>query len=128
MPTALELTREEWQPYLLAAQRQLAATATLSHDPQERRRLIRRAKEAAAILKERLGARRVVLFGSLAHSAWFTLDSDIDLAIEGVRPEDFWEAWRIVEDIVVDRPVDLVEIESARPSLVEAIHRYVLEL
>ena len=35
-------------------------------------------KAAAHILYNEYGATRVILFGSLAHDAWFTLDSDIE--------------------------------------------------
>jgi len=39
------------------------------------------------VLKSRFGARRVVLFGSLAHAAWFAPHSDVDLAVEGLVGE-----------------------------------------
>jgi predicted nucleotidyltransferase len=73
------------------------------------------------------GARRIVLFGSLAHSAWFVPDSDVDLAVEGLKG-DFWQAWRQVEEIVGDRQVDFIEIENASNSLQRAIRRYGVEL
>lgn len=128
MPTALELTREEWRPYLVAARGHLSPTASPAYDHPGRQHLLLRIKEAVIVLKQRFGVRRVVLFGSVAHPAWFTSDSDVDLAVEGLAPADFWEAWRVVEDIVADRPVDLVEVETARPSLIKAIERYGIEL
>jgi len=69
-----------------------------------------------------------VVFGSLAHAAWFIPDSDVDLAVEGLAPKDYWQAWRMVEEIISDRPVDLIEIEAAGESLRRAIERYGIEL
>lgn len=80
------------------------------------------------MLKTRFGARRVVLFGSLAHVAWFMPDSDVDLAVEGLAGDDYWQAWRLVEEIIGDRPVDLIEIEMVGESLQRAIQRYGVEL
>jgi len=76
----------------------------------------------------RFGARRVILFGSLAHAAWFAGDSDIDLAVEGMAAGQYWEAWRVAEAIIADRPVDLVELETAGEGLPRAIERYGLDL
>jgi predicted nucleotidyltransferase len=70
----------------------------------------------------------VVLFGSLAHMAWFMPDSDVDLAVEGLAGDDYWEAWRQVEEIIGDRPVDLSEIEMVGESLRRAIQRHGVEL
>jgi predicted nucleotidyltransferase len=67
-------------------------------------RLLERIREAAVVLKSCFHARRVVLFGSLAHVAWFTPDSDVDLAVEGLSSDDYWRAWRVVEEIIGDRP------------------------
>ncbi|NOX63199.1 MAG: nucleotidyltransferase domain-containing protein [Chloroflexi bacterium] len=128
MPTALELTREEWQPYLQAARRRQAPQALTPTERQERERLLDRVRELATVLKKRFHARRVVLFGSLAHTAWFAPDSDVDLAVEGLAPDAFWEAWRLAEEIIGDRPVDLIEIESATSSLRKAIERYGIEM
>ena len=80
------------------------------------------------MLKARFGVRRVVLFGSLAHAAWFVPDSDVDLAVEGLAGDDYWRAWRQIEEIIGDRPVDLIEIEMAGESLRRAIQRYGVEL
>jgi predicted nucleotidyltransferase len=80
------------------------------------------------VLKTRFGARRVILFGSLAHAAWSTPDSDVDLAVEGLVGEDYWRAWRALEAIIEDRPVDLIETEMAGESLRRAIQRHGVEL
>lgn len=128
MPTALELSREEWQPYLEAARRRPPPPPLTAAERNRREQLLNRIREAVAVLKERYGVRRVVLFGSLAHAAWFTLDSDVDLAVEGLPPGAYWEAWRLVEEFINDRPVDLIELETVRGSLLQAIQRHGLEL
>ena len=128
MPTALELTAAGWQPYLRAARRRPSPPGLTADQERDREERLQRVRRAASLLRERFGARRVVLFGSLAHRAWFTTDSDVDLAVEGLPPEHYWDAWRLVEEVVADRPVDLVEIESASPSLRHAINQHGVEL
>lgn len=128
MPTALELTREGWKSYLEAARRRPAPPELTRAERRGPERLLERIREAAAEVKARFGARRVVLFGSLAHTAWFMLDSDVDLAVEGLVGDDYWRAWRLFEEIIGDRPVDLIEIKMAGESLRRAIQRYGIEL
>ena len=128
MPTALELTRDGWKPYLEGARRHLAASQSEPSIQGERERFIEKVRQAAAILKRRFGARRVLLFGSLAHPLWFRADSDVDLAVEGLRAKDYWTAWQTVEDLLEDRLVDFIEIETAGKSLQQAIQYYGLEL
>lgn len=128
MPTALALTREGWKTYLEAARRRPAPPAPTPVERGERERLLARIREAAAALKARFGVRRVVLFGSLAHEGWFVSDSDVDLAVEGLASDDYWVAWRLVEEVIGDRPADLIEVEMAGESLRRAIERYGVEL
>ena len=128
MPTALELSREQWQLYIDAARRRPAPPRPTPVELRKREQLLSRVRKASAALKTRFGARRVILFGSLTDAAWFTSDADVDLAVEGLLPELFWQAWGLVEDIIDDRPVDLVEIETAKPSLLQAIQQYGIEL
>lgn len=128
MPTALELTREEWKKYLQAARHRLAPLRLTLAEQREREGLLERVREAASLLKTHFGARRVVLFGSLAHAAWFMPDSDVDLAVEGVNDKDYWQAWRAIEAIIGNRSVDLIAVEAASESLRRAIQRYGVEL
>jgi predicted nucleotidyltransferase len=70
---------------------------------------------AVAAALTRLGARRVILFGSLA-SDRFEEDSDVDLAVEGLPTGSLIDA--IAEaSRVLHRPVDLIRIEAASPRL-----------
>lgn len=128
MATALELKREGWKPYLEAGVHFDAYSELTPEDRQEREDLLARIRKAAAMLKSRFGVRRVILFGSLAHESWFLPHSDVDLAIEWLDSEDYWHAWKLVEELIDDRPVDFIEIETSRESLKKDIERYGVEL
>lgn len=121
MPTAMELTPQQLEQYKKSARRRSISSKLSATDEAKRNTLLRQAGEAAKLLKEQFDAQKVILFGSLAHRAWFTADSDVDLAVEGLKG-NYWQAWRQVEDIFDDHQVDLVEIESASTSL-----RYVIQ-
>jgi predicted nucleotidyltransferase len=126
MPTALELTPAERQAYIEGLRRRVHAPNELISPAQAlaREQLLERVRLAAAEIKARFGVRRIVLFGSLAHAAWFWPDSDVDLAVEGLDGAAFWQAWRIVEQIITDHSVDLIDIATVSPSLKQAIERY----
>ncbi len=128
MPTALELPREQWNRYLEPARHRSLPPELTPAERSARERLLTHVRVAAAALKRTLGVRRVILFGSLANTHWFKTDSDVDIAIEGLAKDAFWEAWRLLEDSIHDRPVDMVEIETASESLRRAIQRYGIEL
>jgi predicted nucleotidyltransferase len=128
MPTALELSREGWKRYLEVASHHSELREATVEERRQREQIISRIREAAELLKTRFGVRRVVLIGSLAHTAWFASDSDVDIAVEGLASGDYWDAWRLVEDTIADRPVDFIEIEMAGESLQRAIQRYGIEL
>lgn len=131
MATALDLSPQDWKDYVQAASRRLAFQ-THKHSTEvanlQRTSTQTRVSEAAKMLKSQFGARRVILFGSLAHAGWFSPDSDVDLAVEGLAAKDYWNAWKAIEGIVDDRPVDLIDLETASESLRHAIERYGLEL
>lgn len=79
------------------------------------------ARQAAGWLKEKLGATRVIAFGSLAHGAWFHARSDIDLAVEGISPDDFIPAWASLDQLASPFEIDLIRYESAPPHLRQSI-------
>ena len=70
---------------------------------------------AVARLRAEFGAGRVWLFGSFA-AGRVHAESDVDLAAEGVLPQDEWRAGATLEDIL-EGPVDFVRWESAPESL-----------
>jgi len=127
MPTALELGPEGWKPFSEAARRRARARPS-SQEEATRAALLARAHEAGQAIKTEFGARRVVLFGSLAHGAWFGAPSDIDLAVEGLPPGRCWAAWRRAEEFFPDRKVDVIEYEVASESLRSAIDDEGVEL
>jgi hypothetical protein len=66
---------------------------------------------------------RVFLFGSVGDPDLYRLDSDLDLAVQGLSPEDFWEAWRVVESCATAARLNLVRLETAGEPLRERILR-----
>lgn len=128
MATALQLTRKGWKPYIDKLSKRRVRDELSADERENRERLVGLAKRAAAMLKTRFAVRRVILFGSLAHASWFMPDSDVDLVIEGLKDEEYWKAWKLVEEIIGDRPVDFIALEEAGDSLRRAIERYGVEL
>lgn len=128
MPTALELRREDWRRYKKGLDRRSAPRRLTPEEQREMNRLLARARELTKMLKRQFGVRKVVIFGSLARMSWFTPGSDVDLAVEGLETREYWRAWKLAEDIIADRPVDFVQIESVSDSLKRAIDQYGVEL
>ena len=128
MATALELEREDWRRYKRGSSRRSESHQLSFEEKQERDRLVARARELAKMLKEQFGVRKVVLFGSLARTSWFTPGSDVDLAVQGLETREYWRAWKLAEDVIGDRLVDFIELESVSDSLKRAIDRYGMEL
>jgi len=126
MPTALELSREELQSYVDAHRKRVWPTLTAEQEV-EREAKIELARQVARMLKAKYGATRVLLFGSLAHQAWYHDKSDIDLAADGLG-NDYFKAWGDAERIVDGRKIDLIDMEMASDSLRRAIARKGIEL
>lgn len=76
---------------------------------------------AAGLLRDDFSATKVLLFGSLLHRSWFTPWSDIDLAVWGVPKERFFSAVAAVTALSTEFKVDLIDPETCRPSLSDAI-------
>lgn len=127
MPTALELTREEREQYIEAARRRAHQTPSNQETDEAREQLLVRLKALAAELKTTYGICRVILFGSLAHGAWFSTDSDIDIAVESTG-DAYWKAWSAVYAAFPDRKVDFVDLDMASESLKRSIVRYGVDL
>ena len=128
MATALELRRAGWRSYVENLRYRPGRPAPAAPEAAERDEVLTRVREAVRQLKEAFPVRRVILFGSLAHQGWFITDSDVDLAVAGLGSKDYWQAWRLLEDAVGLRPVDLLELETVGASLRQAIERYGIEL
>lgn len=120
------LTREEMSGYRRAAQRRWQAQR--QETAKRRRKAWRLARRAATFLKQEYGATRVVVFGSLSHGGWFHARSDLDLAVEGLKPGVIWRAWSAVEQLAPGFQVDLIELETATERLCQRIREQGKEL
>lgn len=123
MATALELTREEWERYdpagAVAARREREAAALEARHAQGREV----ARRAAIVLYEQFGAKEVYLFGSLLYEEALTLWSDIDLAVVGIPPTDYFEAVAAIEKLDAEFEIDLVALEDCHEGVQATIKR-----
>lgn len=124
--TVSKLTAQEVAEYRRVAQ---------ARRQQEQRNLTGRrerawvlARRAATLLREQYGATRVVVFGSLAQEGRFTPWSDVDIAAWGIGPEDTFRAMGAVMDLDSEIQVNLLDVETCRPSLLAAIEREGIDL
>jgi predicted nucleotidyltransferase len=126
MPTALQLSRKEWQSYRLSGRPDVRSTPS----PQDSiiDGLMPRVRKLGERIRDEFGATRVILFGSLARGDDFSLDSDIDLAVEGLTATAFWQVWRLAEEYFPAHRVDVVELEQATGNLRRAIENQGVQL
>lgn len=120
------MTRLDITPEQIAICRASALKRREEERPElERRREIAwaAARRAAKMLKERFQVTRVVVFGSPVRGYEFNRWSDVDVAAWGIAPEDTFRAIGAVMDMESDIPVNLVDVNTCRPSLLEAIER-----
>ena len=104
-------------------------------DAQRKKRLSKRqerarqvANSAANVLKTDFGAEKIILYGSLAHGAWFREHSDIDLAVAGLPAKLFWRAWVTIDRLSSDIEINIIDLVDAKPSLVREIELTGIEL
>ena len=121
--TAYDMRVDEWKAYRpipAILQRQSVTRPQLER---RRKRAMRLARQAAALLRAEFDAKNVMLFGSLAIPDGFTLWSDIDLAVFGVPADRFYAAVAAVTGLSAEFKVDLVDVEACKTSLRDAIYR-----
>jgi len=125
MPTALELGKKGWKPFL--GNKRISPQIT---DLQmiERDKLLVLVSQAANKLKQKYSIRKIILFGSLAHKAWFNEKSDVDLAVEGLSPNNYLQAWREIEDIITDSKIDFVDMSEISDPIKNIINSEGIEL
>lgn len=126
--TARDLRVEELQDY-----RPLQTIEAYRKDPalaKRRDRAWALACNTSDLLKKAYGARRVVVFGSLARKGIFTPWSDIDLAVWGMKPEDYYPAAGAAMDAGLERGIriDVLDAESCSQALVKDIEESGIEL
>jgi len=126
--TALELTQKERNSYRtleIIQKRKQAQKGQIEKRWSQAQSL---ANQAAKILYEKFGAEQVCLFGSAAQPTWFTLWSDVDLAVWGVKPEQFYAAVAAVTGLNVDIKVDLVNPKDCSSEFQLDIEKYGVRL
>lgn len=79
------------------------------------------ARQAAQTLKSRWGASKVVLFGSMLDYTKVHAQSDIDLAVWDLPANNYYCALAELLDLAPEFSIDLVEIEHAKPQILNAI-------
>ncbi|MBW1700314.1 MAG: nucleotidyltransferase domain-containing protein [Deltaproteobacteria bacterium] len=126
--TARELSTKELRAY-----RPWQALEGYQKDPvvaERRERAWKIARSVAEFLKMRYGAKRVVVFGSLAQESLFTPWSDVDLAAWGIAPEKYFSAAGAAMEMGLDSgiKVDLVDPESCSPELQANIKKHGIAL
>jgi len=115
--TALELSPQEWQRYHPAEVIEQRKRQDAAHMQQRKQRAWQLARQAAQMLRHDFGAQKVAVVGSLAHDAWFTPWSDIDLAAWGIPSDRFYAAAGTVAELSTEFKIDLIDPETARPML-----------
>jgi len=74
------------------------------------------ARQASDHLKQDFQATQVIVFGSLLHPEWFSMTSDIDLAVAALSAWDYLAAIAQMQDLS-DFKVDVIRLETCPPRL-----------
>jgi predicted nucleotidyltransferase len=117
--TAAEIGPSGWREYVAATRERARREAALLS--RRRSRAWELARAAAGLLRQKYGASRVVVFGSLVHPGRFTRWSDVDLAAWGLDPDRAMRAVMEVHELDAEIRVNLVEAETAHPHLLAVI-------
>ena len=88
-----------------------------------RDRAVQLARQAAELLKERYGAQRVVLFGSVTHPDRFNEWSDVDLAAWGLTSSLWLRAIGAVRQLSDEIELNVVDTACCSSELLVAIGR-----
>jgi predicted nucleotidyltransferase len=103
----------QWDQYLQHQREEVRRQDAAIDARRQRARAV--AVDLAALLAREFHVSRVLLFGSLVAEG-FSLESDIDLAVSGLEPDRFFEAWSALSQ-ASDFAVDLIVLETASDSL-----------
>ncbi len=106
--------------YLPGVRKRLADEQTSWH--QRRERAWQSARRAAEVLRQ-FGVTQVVAFGSLTRAGMYDERSDIDLAVQGLAPDRFWDGYVQVAAVVGDFEFDLVDLDRCAEHLRNEILR-----
>ena len=86
------------------------------------------ARAAADLIRQRYGATRVCLFGSVLYPERFHERSDVDLAVEGLAPQSYLSAWALVNGPGGEFEIDLVTPDMCRPAIWKSAEQEGIEL
>jgi len=86
------------------------------------------ARSASHILRNKFGASRVVVFGSLSRQSGFTQWSDIDLAAWGIPPDKFYRAVADVTGFSQEFEINLTDADACPPNLLKAVEKEGIDL
>ena len=120
--TALEMTPSMWQEYrpfkFVEEQKLTSSSISEAFDV---------AKSVANELINRFGSKKVVLFGSLARGD-FNHWSDIDLAVGGIPPDNYYKAVAFASGFSSVWNVDIVDLDDCTEALRDIILQEGVEL
>lgn len=126
MSSVLDVTAEEMAVYRATARRRLTQA---KHDVEGKKiHAMQTARRVASVLKQDYGARRVVLYGSLARDRGFHSRSDVDLAAWGLEETLFYRIVSRLLDLDSAVEINLVMGEGVSPGLLTTIEREGIEL
>jgi len=91
-------------------------------------RALEAARTTADLLRQRYGVTRVRVFGSVLHPERFHERSDIDLAVEGLDPQDYLRAWALVNGPGSEFEIDLITPAECRPAIWQRAEQEGVEL
>ncbi len=69
---------------------------------------------------------KLIVFGSLVRPGYFSVISDVDIALKNLPNARYWEALLWLEKRLAFEDIDLVRIEDARPGILKFIERGVV--
>ncbi len=124
--TAVDLTPQELEQYRQTARHR--ARRAQKDESLRRDKAVALARRAAQLLRERFGATRVVVFGSMVREGCFTAWSDVDVAAWGLKPADTFLAIGVVHGLDPEIEVNLVDMSICPPSLSAVIEAEAREL
>ncbi|MGM0603993.1 MULTISPECIES: nucleotidyltransferase family protein [unclassified Halanaerobium] len=89
---------------------------------EEKRQLaLFKAKKIAELLYRKYNVKKVILFGSVLKSEDFSLESDIDIAVDGLKEELFFKAYGEISSLYKGISVDFIDVKDCRESIKESI-------
>jgi predicted nucleotidyltransferase len=124
--TAVNLTPAEMMLYRTAAQQR--AEAQKAALMARRERAWELARQAGEVLRTQFNIARVAIFGSLINPDRFHRWSDVDLAVWGLAPDDYFRAVGMLLDMSSEIEVNLVDVTACSASLLATIEREGIEL